>query len=451
MECVAYIRVSTEQQVTDGYGLDSQKRDIEEYCRRNGMIITEWYVDAGLSGMEMSKRVELQRLISDLLKIKYIIVYKLDRLARDSVDALYMIEKIFKPKGVQVISVHDFAGYETPQDKFQTHIMAAVAEYDRNTMLLRMRGGMLERVKQGLWMGGGNLPYCYSYNRETGILEPIKERAELARRAMDMYISGCSDLRIYETLGFSTEGVVKSILTGVVNIGMIPYKGNVYQGRHEPIFDKDTFYRAQELRKSRKKNKSYSTTQAKLLTGLCHCGVCGCKMRYQNWNGYYVIYCCSNDKHLRYLPNYNPNCTNSHPQAKTVEKLVENEILKISMNLSGYKPKVKEATLEILEKQADKESNRLKRLYELYADGNDTVIEMIKACEKKLSSLKNNISEERRKNDNTQEKSFTYDSIKRLADIWDKIDKPKKNAVLKTIIDKIIIVNDDVEIQLKNF
>ena len=149
MECVAYIRVSTERQVEEGYGLESQKRDIEEYCKKNEMLITDWYIDAGLSGMDMSKRVELQRLISDISKINNIVVYKLDRLARDSVDALYMIEKLFTPKGVRVNSVHDFARYETPQDKFQTHIMAAVAEYDRNTMLLRMRGGMLERVKNG--------------------------------------------------------------------------------------------------------------------------------------------------------------------------------------------------------------------------------------------------------------------------------------------------------------
>ena len=165
MKCVAYIRVSTEKQAEEGYGLDSQKRDIIDYCKRNNLAVSEWYIDAGLSGMDMTKRVELQRLISDMSKIDIIVVYKLDRLARDSVDALYMIEKIFIPKGIRVESVHDFAKYDTPQEKFQTQIMAAVAEYDRNTMLLRMRGGMLERVKNGLWMGGGNTPYCYHYSK----------------------------------------------------------------------------------------------------------------------------------------------------------------------------------------------------------------------------------------------------------------------------------------------
>lgn len=40
MKCVAYIRVSTEKQAEEGYGLESQKRDIEEYCKRNHLIIT---------------------------------------------------------------------------------------------------------------------------------------------------------------------------------------------------------------------------------------------------------------------------------------------------------------------------------------------------------------------------------------------------------------------------
>lgn len=40
MECVAYMRVSTEKQAEEGNGLDSQKRDIENYCRKNELIIS---------------------------------------------------------------------------------------------------------------------------------------------------------------------------------------------------------------------------------------------------------------------------------------------------------------------------------------------------------------------------------------------------------------------------
>ena len=45
MECVAYLRVSTEKQAEEGHGLESQKRDIENYCRKNELIIVDWYVD----------------------------------------------------------------------------------------------------------------------------------------------------------------------------------------------------------------------------------------------------------------------------------------------------------------------------------------------------------------------------------------------------------------------
>nr|DAG23595.1 MAG TPA: integrase serine recombinase [Bacteriophage sp.] len=453
MECVAYIRVSTERQVEEGYGLESQKRDIEEYCKKNEMLITDWYIDAGLSGMDMSKRVELQRLISDISKINDIVVYKLDRLARDSVDALYMIEKLFTPKGVRVNSVHDFARYETPQDKFQTHIMAAVAEYDRNTMLLRMRGGMLERVKNGYWMGGGNTPYCYRYDKNLGYLVPIPERAEQANRAMDLFIDGMSDVKVQRLLGFKSEQVVRSILTGVVNIGYIPYKGGIYKGLHEPIFDSEKFYLAQELRKSRRKQHIYSYTEPNLLTGMCYCRECGCKMRYQKITGMGIhkIYCCSHDKYLDYLPNYNADCDNPGAWASDVEKAFEQEILEISINLSKYKPKAKETKLQILTNQLEKQKAKLKRLYILYAEGNDMVLDMIKTLETEIRETTEKISAERKNGQHEQKKEFVYENIKKLADIWDGISKSQKNSILKTIIDKVIVGKDDIEIQLKNF
>lgn len=451
MKCVAYIRVSTDKQVEEGFGLDSQKRDIEDYCRKHEMVISEWYIDAGLSGMEMTKRVELQRLISDLNDIDKILVYKLDRLARDSVDSLFMIEKIFAPKNVEVVSVHDFAKYQTPQDKFQTHIMAAVAEYDRNTMLLRMRGGMLERVKNGYWIGGGNPPYCYNYDRNKGILVPIEERAEKMRTALEMYISGSSECKISKAIGVAEPTIHKN-LTSYVNIGMIPYKGKIYQGRHEPIFDKERWKIGKDIRSARAAG-SKSVYPPNLLTGLCVCGICGCKMRYQkHYKHGKVICCCSRDKWLYYLPNFDKNCTNRYANpADKIESAVEKEILKISMDISLYKPVKHKSKVEVISNQVEKESNKLKRLYELYAEGNDTVIDMIKKQETRVYEMKKTLTEEEKKEANKPDKSFVYDNIKKIADVWDNIDKTQKNKILRIIIDKVVIVNDDVKIFLRDF
>ena len=331
MECVAYMRVSTEKQAEEGNGLDSQRRDIQAYAGKNGMLISDWYIDDGYTGANMD-RPALQRLINDCYtkKVKNVLAFKLDRLSRSMVDGIYIIEKIFIPNNVNFQCVHDSINYDSPMEQAYTQMMAVFAQLDKNTMLLRMRGGMLERIKQGYWMGGGNLPYCYTYDKEQGILVPIEERKKQANQAFDMFIQGYSDEKIMNILGFKNELTVRNLLTSVVNIGKIPYKGNVYQGLHEPIFDEEKFNYAQKVREQRRKKKMYTAHEVNLLTGLCYCGVCGCAMRYQKWtHGKHKIYCCSRNKDMSKLPNYNPNCNNTLEWAVDIEKQVEDKILEI--------------------------------------------------------------------------------------------------------------------------
>ena len=302
-------------------------------------------------------------------------------------------------------------------------------------------------------MGGGNTPYCYSYSKETGTLVPIPERKKQANEAINLFLQGYSDVKIRDMLGFKSEMVVRSLLTSPVNIGYIPYKGKIYKGKHEPIFEIDKFNLAQEVRKNRRKKKTTCINkEPNLLTGLCYCGVCGCAMRYQKWtHGKHKIYCMSRNKSMSYLPNYDANCNNSLEWATDIEKQVEEEIMKISLNLSSEKPVAKQSKIEILQSQIKKEENRRKRLFNLYADGNDDVLDMIKQSDDTINSLKEQLETELSSKEANKKKSVAYENIKKIADVWDNIDKRNKNMILKSIIDKIIIVNGDIEIQLKNF
>lgn len=452
MECVAYLRVSTEKQAEEGNGLESQKRDIQNYANKNELIVKDWYVDDGYTGANMD-RPQLQRLINDCMskKVKCVVAFKLDRLSRSMVDGIYIIERVFQPNDVKFMCVHDSVSYDSPMEQAYTQMMAVFAQLDKNTMMLRMRGGMLERVKKGYWMGGGNLPYCYSYSKEKGILIPIPERAEQARNALDLFIDGYSDVKIKNILGFNNEHTVRMVITSPVNIGMIPYKGNMYQGLHEPIFDKDKFQLAQELRKNRRKCKS--VTNSYTLTGLCVCGVCGCKMRYQKWrNKGHKIYCCSRNASKSYLPNYNSDCNNDTFWSDDIEKKVESKILEISLNIKKSNIPERETELEIMKKHYNKEKNKLKRLYNLYADGNDTVYEMIKDKENEISEMLEKILKIQNQKNETSQKITMFENIKKVADIWDKIDNQAKNKILKSIIEKIVVnVNGDVDIYIKKF
>ena len=452
MESVAYMRVTTENQAEEGNGLESQKRDIENYTRKNELIITDWYIDDGYTGANMD-RPQLQRLISDCCKkrVKCVVAFKLDRLSRSMVDGLYIIERVFLPNKVDFKCVHDSVSYDSPMEQAYTQMMAVFAQLDKNTMMLRMRGGMLERVKKGYWMGGGNEPYCYSYDRSQGILVPIPERAQQARDAMDLFISGYSDVKIYKMLGYTSENVVRSILTSPVNIGLIPYKGNIYKGLHEPIFEVETYNIAKELRKTRRKNKFVNSPN--LLTGLCYCGVCGCAMRYQKWTkaGRHKIYCCSRSEALDYLPNHNPQCNNTAEWEEEIEEKVETEIKKISLNLRDGCKTYSESALEIAEKQLSKEQAKLKRLYELYSDGNDTVIDMIKEKEATIKNIKDRIKEEQDNAPSERGQKIVYENIKKIADVWDGLDIQSKNKILKSVIKKILITKNNIEIILNDF
>lgn len=452
MECVAYMRVSTEKQAEEGNGLDSQKRDIVNFAGKNEFVIKEWYVDDGYTGSNMN-RPALQRLINDCYngKVKNIIAFKLDRLSRNMIDGLYLIEKIFMPNGVNFKCVHDSVNYDSPMEQAYTQMMAVFSQLDKNTMLLRMRGGMLERVKQGYWMGGGNLPYCYSYDKEDGILKPIPERKEEANKAIRLYIDGWTDKRIQECFGYATECTVRNILTSPVNIGMIPYKGELYKGLHEPIFDIDIFEMAQKVRKERSK-KRITTRNVHLLSGLCYCGYCGCAMRYQKWGSKgYRIYCCSRTKDNYYLPNYNDDCKNTLHWSDEIEKEVESKILDISLNIKMEDFEKKEDKVCVLEKQLENVKSKLKRLYGIYADGNDTVVEMITDYEKEIERIKQGIIEEQEKKGNTKDKIIQYENIKKIADIWENVSNQDKNMILKSIVEKITIVNGDIAIYLKDF
>ena len=154
---------------------------------------------------------------------------------------------------------------------------------------------------------------------------------------------------------------------------------------------------------------------------------------------------------MKRLPNHNPNCNNSIEWASDIEKQVEEKIIEISLNIDNIAQNSKLDMTDVLQKQIESLNTKLKRLYNLYAEGNDMIVETINDLEnqKKEISEKLNLELEKKLNKNQKEK--TIKKIKKIADIWDDIDKKSKNTILKSIIEKIIIDNGNIEIILKNF
>lgn len=126
---------------------------------------------------------------------------------------------------------------ENPMDRMMLTMNAAMNQYEREVIRMRMSARDVRTRKKGYWMGGGRTPWGYYYDRNDGILHINEQQASVVRKVYDLYLNGFSCENISKILGFKGEPIVKGILKRKSNIGLIEYKGKVYKGRHEPIID----------------------------------------------------------------------------------------------------------------------------------------------------------------------------------------------------------------------
>lgn len=439
---VAYLRVSTESQ-TEKYGLDVQRQKILDYCERKGVKIDKWYIDGGYSGSKLD-RPEIKELLDHAEKglIGTVYIYKLDRMSRDVIDTLNLFYKILPKYGVKVVSMTEDLRTDNPMDRVMLTMNAAMNQYEREVIRMRMTAGMIERVKKGFWMGGGRIPWGYYYDRNDGILHVDQKEAEMVRKAFNMYLDGYSCENIAKIVGFKSEKIVRDILKRKSNIGMIEYKGKVYKGKHEPIIDEATFNRVQDL--MRKRTTNSHVNHDNLLTGLCYCGVCGARMRYQKWGNYHKIVCYSQYKNKEYMQR-SDHCYNLKPFASDIEAEVEDCFKRFLINIDNQDEPPKNHKEEI-EESIKKSSAKVKRLYMLYADNpSDNLLDVIKEEEDKICSLKKQLEleiENDRRSDTEK-----IEKIKRMSDVWDTLTVRDKNRVLKECIERIIITGSDIEIR----
>lgn len=444
---VAYLRVSTDAQI-EKYGLDVQKQKILDYCDKKGVVIDNWYIDGGYTGSNIN-RPEIQNLLEDSQKglIDTVYIYKLDRMSRDVIDTLTILYRILPQYGVKIVSMTEELKFDNPMDKVMVGVNAIMGQYEREVIYMRTRAGMLERVKKGLWQGGGNLPSGYYYDRNDGILHIDEKQAKKVREAYRLYLEGYSCDKIAVMLGFKGDAVVSSILKRKTYLGLIEYKGHVYQGKHEAIIDENTFYKVQEMMKKRSTKTFVSNNN--MLTGLCYCGICGARMRYQKWGNYHKLICYSqySDKYTKQYMIKNPNCNNKKNKAKYIEDEVEIYFKEFAVNIQEDNNKRKNNS-ENIEKTIESTNLKIKKLYNLYIEReSENLLDMISKEEDRLKDLKKQLQNE--KNNNIKNTKKHIEHIRKMSDAWDCLSTKEKNIILKECVDRIVITGEDIDIYFR--
>ncbi len=165
MKYLIYLRVSTEKQ-----SVEMQKQTIFNYLNskhRDGAYTYELFSDPDVSsGKDILKREGLQQMLKSIQKGDIVVVYKLDRIARDILEMVGTYRKITGELGATVHSLND------PHcDEFSVGLMGVLAQKERSDIRTRTRNALKTKKANGERYSG-QLPYGYTLH-ETHMV-PIK-------------------------------------------------------------------------------------------------------------------------------------------------------------------------------------------------------------------------------------------------------------------------------------
>jgi len=142
-----YARVSTSDQTCE-----NQLLELRRFCEARGWQATE-YVDAGVSGAK-DKRPALDALLKDAKRRRFdvLVCWRLDRLGRNLRHLVTMLEDL-NHVGVAFVSLGEGIDCTTPAGKLQLHILAALAEFERERIRERVIAGLRRAKAQGKRLG----------------------------------------------------------------------------------------------------------------------------------------------------------------------------------------------------------------------------------------------------------------------------------------------------------
>lgn len=199
LRAILYLRVSTERQArsggeAEGYSIPAQREAARRKAKSLGAEVVDEYVDAGASAKTVDRpglQTMLDRLEEDL-DVDYVIVHKLDRLARSRMDDVLVVAAIERA-GAALVSVTENVD-ETPQGRLLHGIMASMAEFYIQNLASEAKKGLHEKAKRGGTPGPAPLGYLNTTVRVDGIevktVVVDDERAHHLVWAFESYATG---------------------------------------------------------------------------------------------------------------------------------------------------------------------------------------------------------------------------------------------------------------------
>lgn len=329
MNAVVYARYSSHSQTEQS--IEGQLRDCHAFAEREGYTVVHEYIDRALTGRS-DDRPQFQRMITDAAKrqFQFIIVWKLDRFARNRFDSATYKARL-KKHGVRVISATENIS-DSPEGIMMEGMLESMAEYYSANLAQNVRRGLHQNALNGAYTGGV-IPIGYRVIDKKLVVDD--EKARHVRYAFEQYASGVPKKEILIELNAKglrngvgkplTPSSLQRVFKNAKYIGINIYNGTEVKGGCPPIIDKELFQKVQVRLSAAKRAPAASKAKIRYtLQGKAYCGMCGSRLVGESGKGrhgaVYHYYACA-------LRKKEHNCTKKNEKKDFLEWYVVEQTL----------------------------------------------------------------------------------------------------------------------------
>jgi len=378
MKGVIYARYSSDNQREES--IEGQLRECKTFAEKNDIQIVETYIDRALSA-RTDRRPDFQRMIKDSSgkKFEVVIVWKLDRFARDKYDSAHY-KRILKNNGVKVISATEAISAGAEGILLES-MLEGMAEYYSAELSEKVTRGLTENALKCKY-NGGTLPIGYMIDSEQYFqIDPLTAPAVLD--AFKHYADGASMREITDEMnlkGVRTKRGGKISINSVTRmlhnrkyIGEYRYNDIVHPNGIPAIVPEDLFNRVQERMAANKKAPAkHKAEDEYLLTTKLFCGKCQCYMVGESGTGRNKVhryYKCASVKNHK-------GCDKKTVKKEWIENLVIEQIKKLI-----FDDELIEKLADTVMKLQSKENTALPLLKKRFADTQKSIDNMLDAIQ----------------------------------------------------------------------
>lgn len=469
MRAVAYIRVSTDDQV-DGYSLEKQEEECLRYIKQNGYQYIETFMDDGYSAKDM-KRPALQRMLSEIPNRSFdmIVVWHTDRLTRDIIDGLTMVKTLFNKYGIKFASVTEDIDTSSYDGMMMFTMRLMMAQRERERIGERVSMALTRKASTGKRV---NLGAIYGYDVTGGRLVVNPQEADVVREIYQHYVyKGWGYGKIAAHLNESgvpakktqwNASTIKGILKNITYTGMnewTPKNGTpiVTQGDHEAIIDAELFTLAQTQLKRRGSLEMSRSSYHYPFSSIIKCGACGASYtasytRKPVDKYGYCNYRCSNKKAGL--------CHEPDIAEIKFAKLFFEFFSKVTIEPEPYTPAISEDVV----KQAEKERRRIEREIVKLDNRKSTLLDRlgdkditredykkkVEEINQALTKLQNDLNVLQPKEVAvTRSPDEVVDMIRKLEDNWMAMPNEDRKFIIQMLFKRIVIQKTENEWVIK--